>query len=123
MCVSARKAGCRAAQKAPVGINSVESQAIRLFTWQTLICVRHCPRLWEAHILVLEDKHDNIGHRASFPSDARMTFHELILPAKTGPFKQNFYWRIVAIKCCLSFYNEISPHTGQNGHHQKVYKQ
>ena len=20
-------------------------------------------------------------------------------------------------------YNEISPHTGQNGHHQKVYKQ
>ena len=67
MCESARKAGCCAAQKAPVGINSVESQAIRLFAWQTLICARHCARLWEAHILVLEDKHDNVGTGHPFP--------------------------------------------------------
>ena len=48
-----------------------------------------------------------------------MTFQVSILPEKTDCFEQNFNWRIFALKCCVSFYNETSPYTGQNDHHPK----
>ena len=43
-------------------------KVISLFTWQTLICARHCTRFWEACILVLEDKHTTkLGTGHPFP--------------------------------------------------------
>ena len=34
-------------------------------------------------------------------------------------FLISFCWNIVDVQCCISLYNEVSPHTDQNGYHQK----